>query len=76
MGVGPGLGAGAHPAWGKKPSQGAGAGVPGPGAGRVAGGRQLCNALLPSLVLLKNPSISNFVVRSHPVLPVVFLGSP
>lgn len=28
------------------------------------------------LVLLKNPSISNFVVRSHTVLPVVFLGSP
>lgn len=35
-----------------------------------------CGMLSAPLVLLKNPSISNFVVRSHTVLPVVFLGSP
>lgn len=48
-----------------------------PRAGTAAcGGRAAPWCPLPSPVLLKNPSISNFVVRSRPVLPVVFLGSP
>ena len=47
------------------------------GAWRVgAAGVGVAGNTLTSLVLLKNPSISNFVVRSHTVLPVVFLGSP
>lgn len=47
------------------------------GAWRVgAAGVGVVGNTLTSLVLLKNPSISNFVVRSHTVLPVVFLGSP
>lgn len=59
------------PAGGPHPSWGASSGPP--GGGRPGGGQLRA---LPSLVLLKNPPISNFVVRSRPVLPVVFLGSP
>lgn len=47
----------------------------GPVGGMVVGGGDT-GMLSAPLVLLKNPSISNFVVRSHTVLPVVFLGSP
>lgn len=51
-------------------------GVPLVGGGGGGRGGGHCGMLSAPLVLLKNPSISNFVVRSHTVLPVVFLGSP